>query len=287
VLEGHGQTLLETDRFSAPLVAQELEKLLFGEDVHLEDLTDQKRVLSLHGPAAAKLLGQVEAQTDTPLSELGDLGVCTGEGLMRPITVFRRDETGALGLHVISDAEPLGPLYLALAEVVGGLNPEVEGGQRRPIAGRGIGWMAYNAARVEAGTPLYRVDYGPDTLPHETGELVHRVVSFNKGCYRGQEVVARMHSLGHPKRVLVGLRLPDQRMPIATAQLLEPDPAVVGRSTGKVVGAVTSSTLSPMLGGVAVCLAMVGWGWHEAGKTVLAPAEGELIPATVGSLRAV
>ncbi|MCC7406605.1 MAG: aminomethyltransferase family protein, partial [Phycisphaeraceae bacterium] len=143
---------------------------------------------------------------------------------------------------------------------------------KRTILGRGIGWMAYNTARIEAGSPLFHVDFGPDSLPHETA-ILSQAVSFTKGCYLGQEIVARMQSLGHPKRLLVGLRLPDDRLPIAGSQVLTAD--------GQVVGAVTSSTLSPLLGQTAIALAVVKWGRHEPGTTLRVAAEGAIVDARV------
>src|SRR5439155_2357027 len=63
---------------------------------------------------------------------------------------------------------------------------------------RPAGWHAFNIARIEAGTPLYNIDFGPESLPAESGVLLGRV-SFTKGRYFGQEVVARMQSRGHSK----------------------------------------------------------------------------------------
>jgi glycine cleavage system aminomethyltransferase T len=85
----------------------------------------------------------------------------------------------------------------------------------------------------------------------------------------------------------VGLTLVDDRLPIAGSQVLEAagsDGTDAASTTGSVVGAVTSSCLSPMLGGKAVAFAMVKWGTHEHGTTVAVPAEGQMVSATVGPL---
>ena len=93
------------------------------------------------------------------------------------------------------------------------------------------GWGgAFNIARIEAGTPLFHVDYGPDNLPHETGVIATRT-SFRKGCYLGQEVVARMESLGKPKQRLVGVGIVD------------PDRAKAHTKAGTVLKAEDVSTL--------------------------------------------
>src|SRR5690606_7440135 len=141
------------------------------------------------------------------------------------------------------------------------------------------GWHAYNVARIEAGWPIYMLDFGPDSLPHETGVL-HDRVSFTKGCYLGQEVVARMQSLGKPKQRLVGLRIdapptgPDAVT--AAAVLAGPDPS------SEVVGAVTSAAISPMLGSAPVAFAMVKYKHTTPGTTLHLLVEGGgTVPATV------
>jgi folate-binding protein YgfZ len=232
-----------------------------------------------------------------------------------PIVVARLDEIGSFALHLLIPADAADRLYGDLAEALGGLTPDVEGGVRREITGRGVGWLAYNTARVEAGLPLYRIDFGPDSLPHETG-LLDQAVSFTKGCYLGQEVVARMQSLGHPRRVLAALKIHGDDLPVAGTEILEPgettpprdatDPASPARpdvETGNadqpgqpdagqptnagdpgpatVIGAVTSSTLSPLLGGTPVALAVLKWGRHTAGTAVAVMVEGARARAVV------
>ena len=98
---------------------------------------------------------------------------------------------------------------------------------------------AFNVARIEAGSPLFLVDFGRQALPHETGLLARRV-NFKKGCYLGQEVVARMESLGKPKQRLVALRMQQDRLPVSGAEVHE------ARDGGEAVGRVTSSAPAPM-----------------------------------------
>ncbi|MDX1682087.1 MAG: glycine cleavage T C-terminal barrel domain-containing protein, partial [Phycisphaeraceae bacterium] len=194
------------------------------------------------------------------------------------LSMARRDLGGAMQLVLMPEADAADELYLALAEAGGGLVPDVEagaegGGAKRSVRGRGIGWLAINTARIEAGRPLYHVDFGPDSLPAETGCL-DEAVSFTKGCYIGQEVVARMQNLGHPKRKVVGLTFADGQLPIAGTGLMD-------EPSGDVIGGVTSSTPSPMNGGEAIALGTVKWGFHEPGTEVYAAAEGSQVVGTV------
>lgn len=279
VLQMKDRTLLDVDLFAVAHVTAELNKFLFSEDVQVANASDTYIHLSLHGPNAAPLLDAVAEGSDgdrgTELESLqhGRM-VIAGECCL----VYRYDETGETGLHLLTPSRGAATIYTALADAVGGLVPGVEGGVRRKLHGRGIGWLAFNTARIEAGTPIYHVDFGPDSLPHETG-LIDQAVSFTKGCYVGQEIVARMQNLGHPKRVLTGLRFTDETLPIAGALLFSS-----GGDTSKPIGAVTSSTLSPMLGNIAIGFAMIRWGKHRTDTTVSVHAEGKQVEGSVQEL---
>jgi len=94
--------------------------------------------------------------------------------------------------------------------------------------------------RVEAGRPLYGKDMGEDRLPIEAG--IPDAVSFTKGCYLGQEVIARATNLGHINKKLVGLRL---------SAPVEPGARLSAPSRPD-AGVVTSSVVSPRLGPIAL-----------------------------------
>ncbi len=283
ILHEAQRTLLDLDLFQAATLPAELEKYIFTEDVQLIDRSAAFAYLALHGPAGATLLEALGAAGGAGLQPLQHQEVTI---VGRPCVLYRRDETGSPGLHLIVPHDGALEVYEALAKAVGGLTPLVEGGVVRPIRGRGIGWAAYNTARIEAGTPLFHIDFGPDSLPHETG-ILNETVSFTKGCYLGQEIVARMQNLGHPKRVLVGLKFVDDSMPIAGAQVMEAPEGISDpqghpiANTGKIIGAITSSTVSPLLGGVAIAFATVKWGMHQPGTMVAVPAEGRMAPGKV------
>jgi tRNA-modifying protein YgfZ len=101
---------------------------------------------------------------------------------------------------------------------------------------------AAEIVRIESGRPRHGLDMGEDNLPAEAG-IVDRSVSFTKGCYVGQEPVARMHYKGHPNRHLRGLRLSASVTPGAALQ-----------AGGKDVGRVRTAGISPALGPIALAL---------------------------------
>lgn len=151
-------------------------------------------------------------------------------GAGRALAVVRETQEGpGLDLYLRGDALPaIGALVRTAARVGGGAADE----------------EAYRTWRVEKGIPEYGAEITLDTLPQENG-LVERTVSFEKGCYTGQEVVARVHYRGHVNRHLRGLRCTAGVSPSRGDPLFEGD---------RPVGSVTSSVLSPQLGPIALGL---------------------------------
>jgi folate-binding protein YgfZ len=108
------------------------------------------------------------------------------------------------------------------------------------------GEEAFHMARIEAGTPLFGIDFDEQNFPQEVGR--DRVaISFTKGCYLGQETVARIDALGHVNQQIVGVRFSGPDVPDPGTQLMK---------DGAVVGKITSATFSPKLKS-AIGLAMV------------------------------
>jgi folate-binding protein YgfZ len=120
---------------------------------------------------------------------------------------------GPLGVDVLGPPEDVASLWRELV----------------PAGARPIGTEVYEIARVEAGVPRFGAEIDASVLPAETG-LVDRAVSFSKGCYVGQEPVARLHYRGHPNRHLRHLLSFDGAVPSAPAEITLGD-RVVGRLT--------------------------------------------------------
>jgi folate-binding protein YgfZ len=132
---------------------------------------------------------------------------------------------------------------------------------RFALAGRGAIHVSEEAAecvRIERGRPLYGVDLDETVIPQEAG-LNERAVSFTKGCYVGQETVARLHYRGKPNRHLRGLRLSAPYSP--GTELLLGD---------RTVGRLTSVVESPRFGPIGLALVR-----REAGPGVVLVPKGE------------
>ena len=256
------------DVHGAGKAVESLDEFLFAEDVEIAEVTDTCHHLALHGPMSAQVLAAASDDPHDPnVADLPDLACTTIVVGGNEVVGIRCDQTGNAGFELIMrhvEAVAVWDALLAASRRLG------EGSSRvRPI-----GWHAFNIARIEAGTPLFNIDFGTDSLPHETGLLAQRV-SFTKGCYLGQEIVARTENLGRPKQRLVGLRPAGDLLPNAGADVVDAD--------GKAVGAVTSSTLSPMLGAVPIAFAMIRQAAMEGPLRVAA--EGELTDAVIVPLK--
>ncbi len=302
----HGDidTWLEMDRFDLPAVKEMYESHLFADDVVIEDWTEERTAFALHGPLSENLLRLVGEEDPKRMAEMpGTHHVLTLAGVK--VTVYRQDTCGVSGFGLWVPSGKAVEVYQALLSASGfeldqpdaQTDPQAaaEFAQRRRagLRGRPIGWAAFNTARIEAGSPIFHVDFGHDSIPAETGVL-DEAVSFIKGCYLGQEIVARMQSLGHPKRLLVGLQIQGDELPVAGAQVTESadddagatgDNANTPTATHKVIGGVTSSAISPLLGHKPMVFAVMKWGKHTPGTCVLIPAEGGLVRAKVQGLR--
>jgi folate-binding protein YgfZ len=99
------------------------------------------------------------------------------------------------------------------------------------------GLATLNTLRIEAGTPLYGVDFDERNFPQEVGRD-EQAISFTKGCYLGQETVARIDALGHVNQRIVGVKFVGETIPTAGTELT---------AGGATVGHVTSAAYSPLL----------------------------------------
>ena len=108
------------------------------------------------------------------------------------------------------------------------------------------GLEAWEVARVEAGRPEWGLDIDESTIPQEANLDALHAISYTKGCYTGQETVARVHFRGHVNRHLRGLRFDSAQPAVRGAQLID--------ATDKIAGDVRTSVRSPRLGGIALAM---------------------------------
>jgi folate-binding protein YgfZ len=205
---------LDLEPGPAPAVLKHLRTYSIGRKVEIEDVTDQWATTSLIGPRAGEISGfdglsPEHAQRWRNWDGTEVLAVATD-----------------LGFDLITRADDSASLVELL---------EAAGAAR-------VSESAAEIVRVESGRPRFGLDMGPESMPAEAG-ITDRAVDFEKGCYIGQEPVARLHYRGRPNRTLRGLRL--------SAPAEHGDRLVLG---DKEVGAIGTASLSPGLGPIALAI---------------------------------
>jgi folate-binding protein YgfZ len=217
ILDTGAELQLDVERSALQSVFNVLHRSRIGFDAELHKRTLQQGLLSLIGPRARAVAGAEAAG-------LGEAEHANAAAAIDGIDVLLV-ATDA-GVDLVCDAERTA----ALAGVLHARGAE-------PVAE-----AAAEVLRVERGRPRYGYELDETTIPQEAG-LNERAVSFTKGCYTGQETVARLHWKGKPNRHLRGLRLSE---PVARGSELLLD--------GKPVGTLGSVALSPTLGPIGLAL---------------------------------
>ena len=217
--------VLETRRDWIPKIQATLERFIIADDVTLVDRSSELEVLGLEGPRAAEILS--EAAGREILLEPEQWAQIEIAGAQVRVAAF--GFTGEVAFQ----------LHLAPAD-----RPRVEAALEATGAGRGLARgdaAALEVMRVEAGIPLLGAELDEDVLPAEA--RLERSISINKGCYVGQEIVARLRARGQVNHLLVGLRLEGEALPEVEASLF------VG---GRRIGELTSVVRSPRWGSIAL-----------------------------------
>ncbi len=286
LIELGDRMLVDLDTLVAGETAASLSEFLFSEDAAITDKTNGLRRLWLIGPTAPALLN--EATGLPKAASIETVRACETTINGAPI-VIARSTLGDVPLFELTVAsanvEEVYERLLTLGQSETEPGEPAAGSPSDSIRLRPTGWHAINVARIESGVPMFNLDFASTNLPAETSLLASRV-DFKKGCYLGQEIVARMDALGKPTRSLVALRIE-----ASDAQDQPPQAQTPQAETGaelfpidnpeKSVGAVTSSCISPMLSAASICFAMVRWGSHEPGTRLSLTAEGRDAIATV------
>jgi tRNA-modifying protein YgfZ len=214
---------LTTQRLEGLAPGDGAQALVLSPTGHVEHhltLTDDGTATWVHvepgtAPALAEFLESMRFMLRVEVADLsGDCAVLTLLGPQAADLGTERD-----GVHARVEPGSFGTIDLVVAR---DRLPEVAGDLlRRGAAAAGM-W-AFEALRIAARVPRFGLDTDHRTIPHEVG-WIEVAVHLNKGCYRGQETVARVHNLGHPPRRLVFLhldgsadRLPGHGDPVALA----------------------------------------------------------------------
>jgi folate-binding protein YgfZ len=219
------ELLLDFEPGLTAAVSERLEKYIVADDVQVVDVAPLFGLLSVQGLKAEAAVRGMGLTIDLPAKALGSARI--DDPTFGEIYLMNQSRLGHSGYDLFVPVAAVAALLeklVAAASVVGG---------------RPCGWDAYEIARVEAGVPRFGADMDETNFPQECG-IEQRAMSYQKGCYIGQEVLNRIHTVGHVNRSLCGLRLPNDlpSLPSKGEKLF---------SSGKDVGHVTSAVYSPVL----------------------------------------
>lgn len=188
------ELLLDFEAGLTSRVTERLEKYIVAEDVELVDVAPHYGLLSVQGPASLEALSALNLTAEPPANDRQVAFESHAE--LGEIYVINRPRVGGYGFDLFVPTDNL-------ATAFGKLHPACE-----KLNGAPCGWLALETARIEAGIPRYGVDMDDSSLVSETG-IAQEAISYSKGCYIGQEVIARIRTYGRAKRHFGTLRLAD------------------------------------------------------------------------------
>ncbi len=205
------ELLLDFEPGYSAAVAARLEKYVITEDVQLLDAAPHYGLLTVQGPRAGEAIKQLDLPWELPAKPLA----CSAhlDPMLGQLYLMRR----AGGLQPPSGALPIGEggdckspaqgfdLFVPTAALGAVFHKLVAAA--KSLGGRACGWDALETARIEAGIPRFGQDMDETNLPPEAG-IESRAISYSKGCYIGQELIARIRTYGQVAKTLRGLRLP-------------------------------------------------------------------------------
>lgn len=224
------ELLLDLEPGLADRITQRLEKYIVADDVQIVDAAPHYGLLTVQGPKSGAAISTLGLTGEIPAQALASIKVA--DAMLGDIYVVCHSRLGRGGYDLFVPNQSLGAVADKLVAAA------------RNWGGRACGWQAFETVRVEAGIPRFGTDMDETNIPLECG-IESRAITYAKGCYIGQEVINRIHSVGHVNRGLHGLQLPVDLhdLPKRGEKLFH---------GGKEVGFITTAVKSPLKGAIAL-----------------------------------
>jgi folate-binding protein YgfZ len=258
------ELLLDFEPGLTEKISARLEKFIVADDVQIVDAAPHYGLLSVQGPKAESTIHSLGLFSKIPAkpfdsvkisdATLGEIYLANNPRLFSSPLPAQRGEGHSI--NQTSSPRPSPPFMGGEGEVasvgfdlfvpnnsLGAVADKLIAAAKQ-IGGQAIGWQAFETARIEAAIPRNGTDMDETNIPLECG-IESRAIVYNKGCYIGQEVINRIHSIGHVNRELRGLRLASdlKTLPQKHDKLFH---------AGKEVGYVTSAVKSRTCGNIAL-----------------------------------
>lgn len=216
-----GAFLFDTEAATTERMLKALERFTLAGDFRVRDVTGEMATLSVQGAGASEIVRAALGETAADVSR----GRVVAARLQdAQVTVVRATHTAEDGFDLFVSAADAGALWDALVAA----------------GGRPAGFDALEVLRVEAGVPRYGIDASEANVVLEVVNE-DEAVSYTKGCYAGQEIIARIHWRGHVAKKLAGLVFAREVEPPADARVRSCEEG------GREVGRITSTVFSPRL----------------------------------------
>ncbi|HVG33919.1 MAG TPA: aminomethyltransferase family protein [Pyrinomonadaceae bacterium] len=247
--------LFETEATSHTALLKTLERFTLAGDFRVKDLTDSIAQLSIQGARSAEIINQVLGEEAGKIERLRAAEILWKD---TSVSAIRATHTGEDGFDLFIDAAQALLLWQEL----------------RAAGARPFGFDALEILRIEAGLPRYGLDMDETNIVTEAG--LDDAVSYTKGCYTGQEIIARIHWRGHVAKKLTGLVFDAEGN-------IERDAKIRTEADGKEIGRITSTTFSPRLD-KRLALGYVKYDYLKPGTRVKVASGTEEREATVTEL---
>jgi folate-binding protein YgfZ len=252
ILNTKGVFLIDTDIITREIVFKTLERFIPAGDFYVNDVTEQTALLSIQGANSSEFIYR--------LFQVSTLNHGQVKNLLwedNPIILIRATHTGEDGFDLFIHSN----IKQALSETFLSLGAKL------------ISKDALDTLRVESGIPLFGIDMNETNIVSEAP--MENAISYTKGCYIGQEILARIHWRGHVAKKLTGLISETNKLILKDSKVKSID--------GKEIGRITSSCYSPKLN-KNIALAYVKYDYLTPGTQVNIEQEDEQIEATVTKL---
>lgn len=247
--------LIDTENSTIETVRKLLERFTLAGDFRINDLTSDSATFSVQGKYSATVMRQTLGE-EAAKAERQKM-VTTSLGSNSKVNIIRATHTAEDGFDLFFNASDAQTLHRSLSDA----------------GARPVGLDTLDLMRIEAGIPRYGIDMDETNVVTETN--LDDAVSFTKGCYIGQEIIARIKYRGHVAKKLTGLIFENQVTLAAGAKIFSGDDKEIGR--------ITSLTFSPRLERT-IALGYVKYDYLEPGTHVNAASSEEKYPATVAEL---
>ncbi len=254
IIRSNDGFLIDTEHASLETIAKLVGRFTLAGDFQVKDLSSETAMLSVQGRKAAEVVRQALAEKAATVARSA---VATAQSEHGQVTVIRATHSGEDGYDLFVDRNAAEHLRDSLIRA--GASP--------------FGDEVAEVLRIEAGIPRFGIDMDETKVVTETN--LDEAVSFTKGCYIGQEIIARIKYRGHVAKKLTGVLL-EQHVALESG-------AKIHSSDAKEIGAITSSTFSPRLQKT-IALSYVKYDYLEPGTEVKMISANHELPAKVTEL---